>query len=71
MNRFLLTILFCTALFVPNILLGQDVDMADNFRKEGKIYVVVIVTSIVFLGIVIYLISLDRKTEKVGERKQK
>lgn len=52
-------------LVLPNILLGQNVEMADSLRKSGKIYVVVIVTGIVFLGIVIYLIALDRKLRKL------
>ena len=39
----------------------ETVEMADALRQSGKIYVVVCVLSIVFLGIVAYLISIDRK----------
>jgi CcmD family protein len=35
------------------------------FWRSGKIYVVVGVITIVFIGIVIYLISLDRKVAKL------
>ena len=36
-------------------------EMADAMRSNGKIYVVVAALTIIFCGIVIYLISLDRK----------
>lgn len=67
MNKWLTIILALFVLFVPNILGAQDVDMADSFRKDGKIYVVVLVTAVVFLGIVIYLISIDRKLRKMEQ----
>lgn len=67
MNKWFTIILTLFVLFVPNILGAQDVDMADSFRKDGKIYVVVLVTAVVFLGIVIYLISIDRKLRKMEQ----
>ena len=39
----------------------STIDMADIFRADGKIYVVIAVIGIVFLGIVAYLMYLDRK----------
>ena len=44
---------------------GETIDMADTFRAEGKIYVVVAILSIVFAGIVMYLIRLDRKISRL------
>lgn len=46
---------------------AQDmgVEMADQFRADGKIYVVVAVIAIVFLGISLYLVYLDRKISKI------
>ncbi len=38
-----------------------EVSMADQFREDGKIYVVIAVVLIVLLGLVTYLFSLDRK----------
>lgn len=35
--------------------------MADQMRSNGKIYVVVAVMLTIFIGIIIYLIRLDRK----------
>ncbi len=41
--------------------------MADNFRQEGKIYVVIAVMAIVFLSVVVYLLMLERKLKKLEE----
>lgn len=38
------------------------------FRSNGKIYVVVGILVIIFLGIVLYLINLDRKIGKIERR---
>ena len=43
-------------------------EMADVMRSNGKIYVVVVVAAIVFLGIVIYLINIDRKIRKIENK---
>jgi hypothetical protein len=40
---------------------GRPVEMADRMRAEGKIYVVVAVLLTIFLGIIAYVIRLDRK----------
>ena len=44
---------------------SQNVEMADTFRSNGKIYVVVAVILTIFAGIIIYLIRLDRKISKL------
>jgi CcmD family protein len=49
---------------------SQSVEMADIMRASGKIYVVVLVVALVFSGIVIYLISLDRKVSKLEKEVQ-
>lgn len=43
----------------------EPVEMADGMRADGKIYVVIAVLLIIFTGIVIYLVTLDRKISKV------
>lgn len=40
---------------------SSDIDMADGLRASGKIYVVVAVLSIIFLGIIAFLIRIDGK----------
>ena len=44
---------------------NQAVEMADTFRSEGKIYVVVLVVTIVFSGLIVYAANTDRKLAKV------
>ena len=44
---------------------AQDAEMADAFRSEGKIYVVVAIVLIVLAGLVAYLFILDRKMTKL------
>ncbi|MES2591820.1 MAG: CcmD family protein [Bacteroidota bacterium] len=43
----------------------EKVEMADSLYQSGKIYVVVTVLAILFVGITGYLISLDRKIGKL------
>jgi hypothetical protein len=44
---------------------NSSVEMADLMRSEGKIYVLVGIIVIVFVGIIIYLISTDRKISQI------
>jgi CcmD family protein len=40
---------------------AKPVEMADKFRADGKIYVVVAVVLLILLGIFVYVARLDRK----------
>ena len=40
-------------------------EMADTMRANGKIYVVVAVLAIIFAGIVVYLITIDKKAARL------
>ncbi len=46
----------------------ETVEMADKFREDGKIYVVIAVVSIILAGIFIYLFRLDRKITDLEKR---
>jgi CcmD family protein len=48
---------------------GQDVEMADTFRSNGRIYVVVATITIVFIGLAIYLFTIDRRLKKLENDK--
>jgi K+-transporting ATPase A subunit len=48
-----------------NLQAQQDVEMADQLRTDGKIYVVVAVVSIILLGLLLYLIRIDNKITKL------
>jgi CcmD family protein len=39
--------------------------MADAFREEGKIYIVITVISIIFICLAVYLFSIDRKLNRI------
>lgn len=65
MKRAVITI---TALiFCFQDLLAQS-EGGDFMRETGKIYVVVAVIIAMFIGIIIYLISLDRKLTKLEDQ---
>lgn len=49
---------------------GGSVEMADALREDGKIYVVVLIIVLLFLGITGYLIRLDRKISQLEKRKK-
>ena len=56
------------ALLFSGASIAQDTDkieMAKEMMASGKIYVVIAVLLLIFLGIVVYLISLDRKIGKL------
>jgi hypothetical protein len=44
---------------------GKPVEMADGLRANGKIYVVIIVVVTILLGLLAYVIRLDRKISRL------
>ena len=57
---------------------AQNIEMADTMRSEGKIYVVIAVVLTILIGLIIYLISIDKKLGKLekelknrGERRKR
>ncbi|MDB5235203.1 MAG: hypothetical protein JWR44_2196 [Hymenobacter sp.] len=46
-------------------------EMADALRQSGKIYVVVAAVVIIVAGLLLYLISLDRKVSKLEQEIKK
>jgi CcmD family protein len=47
---------------------AQDAEMADVMRSEGKIYVVVAIVSVILLGLVGYLVFIERKVSNLEKR---
>jgi CcmD family protein len=47
------------------------VEMASGLYQSGKIYVVVTVLSIIFIGIICYIIMLDRKISRLEKEMEK
>lgn len=50
---------------------AQEIEMADQMRAEGKIYIVVAVLSVILVGLFIYLISIDKKVGKLEKEIKK
>ncbi|MFY8172628.1 MAG: CcmD family protein [Sphingobacteriaceae bacterium] len=44
---------------------AEPVEMADLLRSSGKIYVVIGTISVVFIGLAIYLFSIDKRLSKL------
>lgn len=68
--KFLLT---CSLLFLPGLLVqaqeGKEVEMADTMRSNGRIYVVVAVVVVILIGLILYLVRLDRKITRLEKEK--
>lgn len=50
---------------------AEEIAMADIFRSEGKIYVVVAVILLLFAGLVFYAFSIDRKVSRLEKELEK
>ena len=50
---------------------SQEIAMADQMRADGKIWVVVAVISVIFAGIIVFLVSMDRKIAKLEKQLKK
>lgn len=48
----------------------EKIEMADKFRADGKIYVVLAIILVILAGLFFYLIRIDRKVTKLEEQKQ-
>ena len=44
---------------------GENIEMADSMRASGKIYVVVLVITVILTGLILYLVGLDRRIKKL------
>ena len=44
---------------------GNKVEMADTMRSNGRIYVVVAVVVVILIGLVLYLVRLDKKITRL------
>lgn len=71
MIKKILSLLFiCACLFsqAQEMIVGSSPQMADKFREEGKIYVVISVIALIFLALVAFLVYIERKLKKVEDK---
>jgi len=67
---FLLAILICGVnLFAAAQTDPADVKMADTMRSNGKIYVVIAVILTILIGLVLYIVRLDKKISRLEKEK--
>ncbi len=67
MKKILLSLLLLF-LFSATLLFAQqsnDVEMADQMRSSGKIYVVIATIVIIFIGLAVYLFTIDQRLKKI------
>jgi CcmD family protein len=62
----LLLLLSYTGVFAQSNL---GVTMDDTLQSSGKIYVVVAIIAIIFVGLALYLFSIDRRLKKIENEK--
>lgn len=65
---FLLSLLLLATICFAQQQASEIVEMADRLRSSGKIYVVVTVLMVIFSGIIVYLISIDRKLSRLEKQ---
>jgi len=65
MKSLLIMICFALTSFLAQ---AQEVEMADKFRQDGKIYVVIAVVAVILMGIFVYLFRLDSKISKLEKQ---
>src|SRR6478736_2461127 len=67
-NYYKLLALFVVLISHPVLAQNQEVEMADIMRSNGKIYVVVAFILVIFVGLVVYLVSMDRKITQLENK---
>lgn len=64
-NFALFLMLFCSSVLYAQGQTGGNIEMADRLKADGKIYVVIGVVLIILIGLLLYLIRIDRKVSKM------
>jgi len=68
-TKFILFFCSMLAFFISSAqTMNAEPAMADTFRSEGKIFVVIAVLSIIFICIISYLVYLDIKLKKLEKK---
>ena len=66
MRIFQRSIMLLAAMLLVCVAFAQEkVEMADQMRSNGRIYVVVAVMLTILLGLILYLVRLDRKISRL------
>ena len=71
MNKFISHLLLFFLVTLPFVAKAQEVEMADKFREDGKIYVVIAVFAVILTGLFVYVFLLDRKIGQMEKDEKK
>ncbi len=72
MKNFILTLSLILSFALSSLAQNSNgVEMADTLRSSGKIYVVVLVISVIFIGLAIYLFTIDSRLKKIEKQNNK
>jgi hypothetical protein len=66
---YFISLMMWSMLAISQNTIQSEPQMADDFRSEGKIYVVITVISIIFICLVAYLVYIDLKLRKLEKTK--
>lgn len=61
--------LFCLFIISMAAFAQDKVEMADELRSSGKIYVVVVVMLLLFSAFMVYLFTIDKRIKKIENEK--
>ena len=67
MNKYILA----TILILLSLFSSAQVEMADNFRGEGKIYVVIAIILLILAGFFFLLFRLDNRSKRLENKIEK
>jgi hypothetical protein len=70
-NKLLTLFLLCLTTTLSFAQGNDTVEMADNMRSNGKIYVVIAVILTILTGLILYLVRLDRKISRLEQSGKK
>lgn len=54
-----------TLMLINFAVFAQEPEMATALRSSGKIYIVVAVIAVIFIGLAAYLFSIDKRLKKI------
>jgi len=71
-KRFFAFVLLCVCLPVltqaQQMVMSDEPQMADTFREDGKIYVVITVIALIFLSLAGFLVYIERKLKRIEDK---
>jgi CcmD family protein len=71
MNKKIVFLLLAFIAFFYNASLAKGNLVEQTFHESGKINVVVAIILVIFIGLIFYLIKLDRKISKIEKESKK